>query len=69
MKLGTLSVLVKQHSEGLLEGSKLMLDLSDVGPDAVANSKFLSYRLKVNEFACLTASDVVSQYSGYQPNN
>ena len=42
MKLGTLSVLVKQHSEGLLAGSKLMWDLSVVGQDAVANVKFLS---------------------------
>ena len=68
MKFGTLSVLVKQHSKGRLADSRSMLDLSDVGQDAVANSKFLSYRLKVNEVACLTTSDFVSQYSGYKPN-
>ena len=32
-------------------------------------SKNLSYSLKVNEFAALTTSESVSQYTGYNPNN
>merc|ERR1712107_514787 len=33
------------------------------------NAQNLSYRLKVNEFADLTTSEFVSQYTGYKPNN
>merc|ERR1712064_139325 len=33
------------------------------------NAQNLSYRLKVNEFADLTTSEFVSQYTGYKPSN
>merc|ERR1711991_525744 len=33
------------------------------------NAQNLSYRLKVNEFADLTTSEFVSQYTGYKPQN
>merc|ERR1712065_108295 len=33
------------------------------------NAQNLTYRLKVNEFADLTTSEFVSQYTGYKPQN
>ena len=47
----------------------LELDGALTASHVPADAKFLSYRLKVNEFAYLTTSDFVSQYIGYKPNN